>query len=125
MMGPDIETGDQRRDGSIGKLQCTGNMGWCIDLDNLAETGLALDHAFGEGNARGAGDAPDRTDHRDQRSQVVRSHIEEWSGTGLIEEIRIGMPAFGSMAHHKARSCYRRADGSSIYQIDAGLDAAA
>src|SRR6266498_1860342 len=68
-----------------------------------------------------AGRAADRSQHRDQRSQIVRTDIKQWACADLKEKSGIRVPGFGSLNQHKRSSTNWLTDRASVDQLACSL----
>src|SRR5579875_1074779 len=123
LMVPDIEASNHRSDGSVGEVQDASNMGGRVDGDAGAVEWLAGDDTFWEGDLGRAGNALDRSHHGDEGGEIVWPHIKKRASAGLIEKVRVRMPSFGAVPHHKGGCCYWFADSTLVNQFNAGLEA--
>ena len=65
-----------------------------------------------------------RPEQRNQRSQIVRPHIEHRPAALFVIESGIRMPALMTVAHHEGRCPDRLADRALVDQLAAGLQSA-
>ncbi len=101
------------------------DVGRHADGDLLAGARPVADDPGGTRARTARGHAGDRAERLDERGQVVRAHVEQRSGTGLVEEVRVGVPAVrAGVLHHHGRG-ERRADRAGLDRPADGLQAGA
>src|SRR5262249_34321775 len=83
------------------------------------------DRSLGERGTRGPGHAADGPEERDERGQVVRSHVEERAAARLVVEGRVRVPVFVAVAEHGGRRGDRFADRAVVDQLAAGVQTGA
>ena len=93
------------------------------DLERLPGPWSAADDP-GRAGGQAQGDHPgDRTEHLGQGGQVVRTHVQQRSGAGLVEEVRVGVPVVGAALLHDDRGGQRSPDVATLDHPPGGLDA--
>ncbi len=121
---PDVETGDDRHNGTAGEIDHADHVRRNVDLDPRALLRLAGDQALLEADPRRTRDPLGRTEQTDQRGQVIRPHVEHRTATGLVVELRIRVPAFVTVAGHESGRRHRPADRAVIHQLSTRLKSA-
>ncbi|HIG16873.1 MAG TPA: insulinase family protein, partial [Candidatus Handelsmanbacteria bacterium] len=111
---------------TTGEVHDAGDVGWDFDIDPFPCTLLRVgDHALRKTGPRRSRHPTHGTQQTHQRRQVIGTHIEHRSPTLLVEEIGIGVPAFGAVSGHEGRRCHGLADPAVIDQLATGLQTAA
>src|SRR5579883_742227 len=120
---PDIKASDDRANDAVREFYQAGDMRWCIHWNCTTCSARTGHDAFREGCLGDGADAADRSKHRDQRSEVIWSHIKEWPRAGLVEKRGIRMPVLHAVIQQEGCSRYRCANRSIIDQPNACLQA--
>ena len=73
-----------------------------LNRDHFAVAGTIADRACREGFVGQSSHRFHRSDKLDQVRDVIRSHVQNRSTTGLEEKVRVRMPSFHPVSHHVA-----------------------
>ena len=122
---PDVKAHHDCGYHTVCEVQRAGQVRRHIDVDHVTIFRLAGDHALREGDLAGAGDARYRAEQVDQRGDVVGAHVQHRTAARLVEEGRVRVPVFVTVANHERGRCNGSADPAIVNQFATGLQAAA
>ena len=120
-----IERGVQCADRAVYEAHIARVQRRDVHLDDLSVVRLTGDEPLRERRPRHCGNRLHVAAEIDQRSQIVRTHVEHRAAAVLVVEFRIRMPCLVAVADHEARAAHDVTDHTVIDQFAAGLDARA
>ena len=111
-----LEAGDQAGRHPARQLQQGRGVRGRLRREALAGTRADLDRPLVHPRRCEPGSPLDRTEERDERRQVVRAHVEQWSGTVGVEEVGVRVPAGLIADEHRRIRRERLADRTFVDQ---------
>ena len=120
---PHIETHNHCDNRAVLEFDCAGEVGRRLDGNPQTAHGLTRCDAFFKGFCRNRGDTFDGTKDIDERSHVIRSHVQHRTTTDVVVKSGIWMPTFVSVSAHERCPGDGSADFSRIQRLPRGLDA--
>ena len=121
-MPPHIETHNHCDNRAVLEFKCAGEVGRDFDRDTQTLHGLTRCDTFFKGFRCDRRNTFDGTEDIDERSHIIRSHIEHRTAADVVVESGVRMPAFVSVSTHERRSSDRSADFPRVQCLPRGLD---